>query len=78
MCKGTCRDCLHWERVPYEQFGHCHNSLAMTYLNVGDETPRDGLGYYDAGTRRSGVPVGDQFGCVQFTDRRRKRDVTWD
>lgn len=63
-----CEDCRFWTRREIgsqEQHGSCLN----TKFVYDDNTPGDGLRYWDAESWSAGFSTGESFGCIHWKER---------
>lgn len=69
MTKGACKNCEYWIRKQKpDHVGKCHGSK-FVYVEYGNETPKDGLGYWDFDSYKAGFETGEDFGCIHFKQR---------
>jgi hypothetical protein len=69
-----CKFCRFWteykaDYYPYHPgIGGCNHGN-FVYTGQGDETPVNGLGYWDQDSYRAGFETGSDFGCIHFEQR---------
>ena len=54
-----CKNCKYFD-------GKSCNSDKFVYVGQCEDTPEDGLGYWDMESYAAGVSVGPKFGCIHW------------
>ena len=64
--KKSCGSCRYWTRGKDECYGGvCSNDKFVER----DDTPKDGLSYWDYECYSAGFNTGEDFGCIHWTPR---------
>lgn len=65
----TCATCKHWKPKDGGKTGMCESDR-FVYVDVwsDDDTPTDGLGYWDYESYHAGFDTGPSFYCPHHTD----------